>query len=205
MFDRFKTAVNMRRHASKKSRQLEIGPGDQRIDGFETLNIVSGKNVDYVQDATKLLPFPDETFDLIYASHILEHVPWYQTDQVLKDWVRSLKKKGVLEIWVPDALKICKALVDFEVHGQNYIAEDGWYRFNDEKDPCKWAAGRMYTYGDGTGRVDHPNWHHALFTPRYLTLVMQKAGLVNIEPMSRSQVRGMDHGWINLGMRGQKP
>src|SRR5207247_8339618 len=79
-----------------------------------------------------------------------------------------------------------------------------WYFSNPEHEPCKWAAGRLYTYGDGTGRPDHPNWHRSLFTPRYLKQLCEQAGLMEVRQMTRSEVRGADHGWINLGFRGIK-
>ena len=200
-----KTLLNRIRHHNRQNRKLEIGPGKDRIKSFETLNIVAGWNVDYVCDAARRLPFGDGTFEVIYASHILEHVPWYQTDNILREWVRTLARGGQLEIWVPNGLRICQALVDAEVHGKNYIHEDGWYRFNDEKDPCKWAAGRIFTYGDGSGRTDHPNWHRALFTPRYLRELLTRAGLVEVRELKREEIRAYDHGWINLGMTGKKP
>jgi hypothetical protein len=105
---------------------------------------------------------------------------------------------------VPDGLKICKALVDYEVEGNNYIHEDGWYRYNPEKDPCKWASGRIYTYGDGTGNPCHPNWHRSLFTPRYLKTLFETAGLHGVRVLNKTEVRGDDHRWINLGMTGIK-
>jgi SAM-dependent methyltransferase len=198
------TQVNKLRHAGQSNRKLEIGPGGTRLEGFETLNILPGRNVDYLWDATKKLPFSDSTFTLIYASHILEHVPWYQVESVMTEWVRVLAPRGSLEIWVPDGLKICKAFVDAELNERNYIEEDGWYRFNPEKDVCKWASGRLFTYGDGTGSPGHPNWHRGLFSPRYLHHVMEKAGLENVRPLERQEVRGYDHGWINLGATGNK-
>lgn len=199
-----KTRENLRAHAELSGRKLEIGPGPERIEGFETLNIVDGSAVDYICDATKSLPFPDDTFEIVYASHILEHVPWYQVQEVLCEWRRVLKPGGRLEIWVPDGLKICKAFVDAELNDDNYIDKDGWYRYNEEKDPCKWASGRLYTYGDGTGETDHPNWHRAAFSRRYLTSAMQHAGFGESGEMDRSQVRGYDHGWINMGIYGVK-
>jgi len=188
-----------------KQRYLEIGPGDERIEGFETLNIFNGPNVDYVYDASKALPFEDNTFDLIYASHILEHVVWYHTEATLEEWVRILKSGGILEVWVPDGLKICQTLIKAELNGVNNTAKDGWYKFNPRNDPYIWANGRIFTYGDGTGNPNHPNWHRAIFTSGYLKELFERVGLINIKEMDRSEVRGYDHGWINLGVKGTKP
>lgn len=199
------TGINKFRNHGRAERRLEIGPGNKRIPGFETLNIVPGFAVDYIADAARKLPFPDQTFDLIYASHILEHIPWFQTLHTLKEWVRALKPGGALEIWVPDGLKICETLVRFERDGVNEIDQDGWYKFNPEHEPCVWAAGRLYTYGDGSGRLDHPNWHRGMFTPRYLKQLFEQAGLADVRQMTRAEVRGADHGWINLGFHGVKP
>ncbi len=176
-----------------------------RLPGFETLNCTFGSHVDYVCDASRRLPFKSNTFCLIYASHVLEHFAWYRTPQILEEWIRLLAPGGALEIWVPDGLKICQAFVDAECSGHDPLRDDPWTRFNEERDPCRWASGRLFTYGDGTGRTNDPNWHRALFSPRYLQSLLVDAGLVNVEIMDGSHVRGFDHGWINLGMRGVKP
>jgi len=186
-------------------RFLEIGCGPNRIQGFETLNIVPGPCVDYVADASKKLPFEDNSFDIIYSSHTLEHIPWYQTKNVLVEWIRVLKSGGSLEIWVPDGLKICLAFVSDELGAtKNMIELDGWYKFNPKKDPCVWAAGRLFTYGDGTGNPNSPNWHRALFSARYLKELFETSGLINVKEMEHKEVRGEDHGWINLGIKGTK-
>lgn len=200
----FKTPINKIRNSKKYERRLEIGPGPERIDGFETINVVWGKNVDYIADASKRLPFNSGVFDLIYASHVLEHIPWYQVDEVMKEWVRLLKPGGSVEIWVPNGLLIAKTFVDAEEGTSNQIHNDGWYRFNPDKDPCKWANGRIFSYGDGKGNKKNPNWHLTVFSPRYLEKVMRSSGLSNLERLSNTDVRGHDHGWINLGMRGTK-
>lgn len=200
-----KSRNNQNKRISKSVRYLEIGSGEKRIEGFETLNIISGPDVDYVCDASKALPFQDNTFDVIYSSHALEHIPWYQTENILKEWVRILKPKGILEIWVPDGLKICQAFIKAELEDENLIPNDGWYKFNPRKDPCVWASGRLFTYGDGTGKSDHPNWHRAVFSRRYLKELLERIGLTDIKDMDHSEVRGYDHGWINMGIKGTKP
>jgi SAM-dependent methyltransferase len=197
--------INLSKNRRKKYRCLVIGPGTDRISGFETLDINVDKGIDYVLDCSKKLPFENGSFKVIYASHVLEHIPWYMVEGTLKEWVRTLKSGGQLEIWVPNGLKICKAFVDAELYEKNYIDLDGWYKFNPEKDSCVWAAGRIYTYGDGYGSYDSANWHRAIFSPRYLKLITKRAGLKNIEEMKNEEIRGSDHGWINYGLRGIKP
>lgn len=188
----------------KRYRCLELGPGIKRIDNFETLNIVGGRNVDYVYDASKKLPFSDNTFDIVYASHILEHIPWYHTEQTLKEWVRILKRGGQLEVWVPDGLKICKAVTEAEEGSTLAPKKDGWFRFNPDKNPYIWASGRLFTYGDGTGNINNPNWHRSMYTPKYLKQLLINVGLKNVRLLDNSRVRGHDHGWINLGFEGVK-
>jgi ubiquinone/menaquinone biosynthesis C-methylase UbiE len=198
-----RTHVNLFLNRKKKNRMLEIGPGHQRLQDFETLNIVYESNVDYVLDASRRLPFNDNTFKLVYASHVLEHIPWFASEQVLKEWVRIIEPEGCIEVWVPDALKISKLLIETE-EGLNKSVPDNWLVKNPDKDPYLWVAGRIFTYGDGKRKYSHPNWHRAMFTPRYLRRLLEKAGLKDIIQLDSQKVRGYDHGWINLGMKATK-
>jgi len=186
------------------ARQLEIGPGKSRLEGFQTLDISAREGVDVVADAGCGLPFQDNTYDLIYASHILEHIPWYKTEDTLREWVRILKPDGTLEIWVPDGYKIWQMFLETMADGEDEIAKDGFWRCNPDKNPYLWLNGRLFTYGDGTGKED-PNWHRAIFTYGYLEQLLTKVGLVDIYRMDRTGVRGHDHGVINLGVKGRKP
>ncbi|MDK2907732.1 MAG: hypothetical protein PWQ87_190 [Candidatus Woesearchaeota archaeon] len=192
------------KNRKRKNRKLEIGPGFGRIKGFETIDAVGGLNVDYVYDASKKLPFKDNTFEIVYASHILEHIPWYKTKQVLKEWIRVLKKGGTLEIWVPDGLKIIKQIILEEQGKKTFINNDGWYKFNEERNTYLWANGRIFSYGDGTGRIKSYNWHRTLFTYKFLKSILRDLNLTNIKKMNSKEVRGYDHGWINLGIKGTK-
>jgi SAM-dependent methyltransferase len=182
-------------------RQLHIGPGRDKLPGFETLDIRPGL-ADHTADA-RVLPFPDQTFDLIYASHIIEHIPWYETDALLKEWLRVLTPGGSVEIWTVNGANVARLLLDAEDIGERFDwkSPDGWKRHGASDDPFKWCAGRLFAYGpDGD-----PNWHKALFTPRYLKNCLLKAGFADPRYLDRSKVRGKDHGWINLGMSATRP
>jgi SAM-dependent methyltransferase len=199
------TPIKLVRNKQKERRKLEIGPGKTRIQDFETVNVIWSPCTDYIEDASKKLPFQSDSFDLVYGSHVFEHIPWYQLESVIAEWVRVLKRGGELELWVPNGLLIAQTFVSAEVEGTDETEKDGWYKFNSERDPCVWANGRIFSYGDGKGQKSSPNWHMSLFSPRFLEKTMKVAGLENIEVMPANMVRGYDHGWINMGMKGTKP
>lgn len=185
-------------------RWLEIGPGESRIPGFEGINIVKNDATDYIADvANQGITLPSNTFDLVYSSHFLEHIEWYKTEFVISEMFRVLKPGGRVEIHVPDGLKIAAAFVAAEKRHSKKYYKDGWWKFNPEHDPCVWAAGRIFTYGDGNIIKGHWNSHLAIFSYRYLKKLLTKAGFINIKKLKVP--RGNDHGWINLGISGIKP
>lgn len=58
----------------------------------------------YVQhDLSRGLWLDDNTADLIYSSHTLEHFDFAQGAELLRDWHRALKSGGVCRVIVPDA------------------------------------------------------------------------------------------------------
>jgi len=93
---------------------LNIGAGKRTFknyptNNYECINVDQRdlENIDVVCDVTKL-PFEDEEFDFIVASDIVEHFPISETQSVLKEWVRVLKKGCVIEFRLPNLHAICK-------------------------------------------------------------------------------------------------
>lgn len=84
------------------NRQLHIG-GEGRFPGWENFNIQPGDAVDHVGDALDLSRFEDNTFKIVYASHVLEHFDHAsEADIVLGEWFRVLAPGGKVCIGVPD-------------------------------------------------------------------------------------------------------
>jgi predicted SAM-dependent methyltransferase len=54
------------------------------------------------------IPFPNETFDVVYHSHILEHFPRQLGSQFMKECFRVLKTDGIVRVVVPDLESIMK-------------------------------------------------------------------------------------------------
>jgi SAM-dependent methyltransferase len=184
---------------------LEIGPGS--VSGkskiFEQADTVDG----YVGEPTfrarwglDPLPIPDNTYDLVFASHVLEHIPWYRTQFALSEARRILKPGGELEIYVPD----------FEWIVQNYLDKtcgDAWRVFNPNDDFMTWVNGRIFTYGEDATELKSeirpiPQTHHkAVFDIQHLKNCLVKADFNGVKPISRRH--GISHG-SEIGLLGVK-
>lgn len=93
-------------------RKLHIG-GTQRADGWECFNANPGPMVDHLGNASDLSRFANASFDLIYASHVLEHFGWRdEVAMVLQEWRRVLKPGGALHVSVPDLGVLCRLFLD---------------------------------------------------------------------------------------------
>lgn len=96
------------------SSMLHIG-GEETKPGWKILNIQPGDGVDYVGDINDLSQFPDGMFDIIYGSHVLEHVSQRNMLRTLSGLYRILSPNGKLMISVPDLEILCKLFVHPEI------------------------------------------------------------------------------------------
>jgi len=181
-------------------RRLEIGPGKKTIRGFERLGIDEATKADYLCDASEPLPFADNTFNVVFASHILEHIPWYKTLQTLKEWVRITSLEGQLEIWVPNGILICETILDAEYKQVKRSPER--IALTKSRDPYLWANWRLYTYPHKEAENKLAELHKAMFTPKSLTSLMLAAGCKKVWKLNKT--RGYNHGFVNMGFGGKK-
>lgn len=183
-------------------RCLEIGPNKGRIPGFETLDIMKSPIVDHVGDARRP-PFRDNTFDLVYSSHVIEHIEWDEIEHAIKQWVRILKPGGWLEIHTVDARRIMAALLHLDETGEWTGPDPTWREKQTGGDPYVWCVARLMNFPKGGNEYQK---HRALITPNYLRRCFERAGLVDLAPLTRDDARGSrHHAFINLGLKGRKP
>ena len=97
---------------SSTTRKLNIG-GTSALAGWEIYNGMIADYVDHLGDASDLSRFQDKTFDIIYSSHTLEHISyWNDLLPTLKEWKRVLKDDGQIMISVPDLDVLCSLFAD---------------------------------------------------------------------------------------------
>ena len=84
-----------------------------RAEGWEVFDANPGPSVDHVGNAADLGRFSDDTFDQLYASHVLEHFDYLnELVNVLKEWRRVLKPGGLLHVSVPDLDVLSRLFAD---------------------------------------------------------------------------------------------
>ena len=115
---------------------LHLGAGGQRIPPdicgpeYDQVAIDMVPPADIVGDVRDL-PFPSDYVDLVYASHLLEHISEHETECVLREWRRVLKPGGELRIRVPDAQAACKRAAEEGIDCVLYQSPVGAIRAQD--------------------------------------------------------------------------
>jgi predicted SAM-dependent methyltransferase len=146
-------------------RKLHIG-GKTRTEGWEILNANPDPCVDHVCNANNLAQFDDNTFQVIYASHVVEHFDYTgELQNTLKEWHRVLMPGGSLYISVPDLEILAGLLLEKQQFGPNE----------------RFAVMRMM-FG---GHTDKYDYHFIGLNEEFLASFLATAGFVNTRRVSQ--------------------
>lgn len=149
--------------------KLHLGCGKRHIPGFVHIDAVDYPHVDHVASIDNLSFLPDDSADLIYNCHVLEHFKRRDVERVLREWLRVLKPGGVLRISVPDFAMLCEV---YQRYGKIEL-----------------VVGALF------GRQDYLyNIHYNVFDLASLTEVLEKSGFTNVR---RYDWRQIEHAGID--------
>jgi predicted SAM-dependent methyltransferase len=88
--------------------KLHLGCGSKHIPGFVHVDLEAHPHIDFRAPVNELTFVEDNSVELIYASHVLEHFGRHEVDRVLQEWFRVLQKGGILRVAVPDFEAVCR-------------------------------------------------------------------------------------------------
>jgi SAM-dependent methyltransferase len=162
-------------------KKLHLGCANKIIPGFVNVDARNLPGVDIPNcDVTKLTMFDNNSVDLIYACHVLEHIVRPKTFSTLLEWNRVLKPGGVLRVAVPDWEGTVEA----------------YRRTGDYENLLNWIYG---------GREYEQNTHYRQFTFSGLKTLLIEAGYkrvvrydwqktehANIDDFSKAYIPHMD-------------
>lgn len=142
--------------------KLNIGCGNLLKEGYVNIDLFV-QQPGVVQAPADKLPYPDNSVDEVFSSHLLEHISHVNTVQVLSEWFRVLKPGGVLQLIVPD-LEWC-------LRNWLGLSESDRWGF-----PLYTIFGLQYHPGE---------YHFTGFTVPRLTQLLQAVGFVGVAAESR--------------------
>ena len=149
--------------------KLNLGCGRKILNGWINIDKIP-QHPEVVEDDVSILEnIQDETVDIIYACHVLEHFGRHEIENVAKCWSRKLKSGGKIRIAVPDFEAVCK----------RYI----------EKKDIKEMIG--FTSG---GQKNEYDYHKIVFDFHSLKNLLEKAGF---EDIKRYDWKATDHSHVD--------
>jgi len=105
---------------------LNLGCGDRFLSGWENVDFAPTNPLVRAYDLRRGVPYPDNFFDLVYHSHLLEHFSKDEAPQFLRECFRVLKHEGILRVVVPDLEGIARFYLQaLERASQGF---EGWDR-----------------------------------------------------------------------------
>lgn len=109
---------------------LNIGCGNNFHSDWINLDLYKSKDVLY-HNIKKKLPFINNSVDVIYHSHVLEHLEKDEAENFIKDCFRILKPGGIMRVVVPDLEQIAREYIvnlekGFESMNKNIILNYNW-------------------------------------------------------------------------------
>ena len=88
--------------------RANLGCGNQTCPGWLNIDIVcTGPGV-VVHDLSTGIPLPDASCEVVYHSHVLEHLKRADAQFFMRECFRVLKPGGILRVAVPDLEQICR-------------------------------------------------------------------------------------------------
>ena len=82
--------------------KVHLGCGGVYLDGWVNIDISKESTADHLDDVATLETIEDESCDIIYSSHVLEHFGRNEYEEVLGVWHQKIKVGGLLRLAVPD-------------------------------------------------------------------------------------------------------
>jgi predicted SAM-dependent methyltransferase len=91
-----------------KLNYLNLGCGATFHKDWTNVDFISSGEGVIAHNLLSGIPFKDNSFDVVYHSHVLEHFPKQAAHYFIKECYRVLKPGGVLRIAIPDLEQIVK-------------------------------------------------------------------------------------------------
>src|SRR5450631_925025 len=102
----------MSKKSSTSLRRLNLGCGHRFHPDWVNLDIVPQHPDVRKCDLSEGIPFPDQSFDVVYHSSMLEHFRREDARRLIEECRRVLKPGGIIRIATPGLERICELYLE---------------------------------------------------------------------------------------------
>lgn len=161
-------------------RKINVGCGNNKIDGYINIDISSFHHPDLVYDIREGLPFPDNCAREILCFHTIEHIEEVFHSFILQEFFRVLVPEGLLLISYPEFIKVATNYIN------NHLGMRDFWK--------KTIYGLQRAKGD---------YHVSLMNSDIFAELMQSVGFVDV--MYAEESKEEPYNTVILGHKGSKP
>ena len=111
----------------ESDKKLNLGSSNRSLPGYVNVDGLAERHPDIVSGVDRLDFASDNEYDLVRASHVIEHFTVEECPAVLAEWRRVLKPGGWLVICTPDYIRLSwRAILKrsrFDPASKNYLPD----------------------------------------------------------------------------------
>lgn len=187
-----------------------VGKAVNRI--FKTVEY-DNSNMVYMNLNKRWSDYQNNSVDVVYSSHMFEHLSLKSADLYLKESFRCLKSGGAIRIVIPDLYKLCKNYIrDYEAGVEN------------PSEYIMWAINmnREGQYGSDLGMIKktvlewqgYPHQHKFMYDEKSLTKKVKQVGFTDIVALEYGishyitdikDVEGIRESYLSVYLEAKKP
>jgi predicted SAM-dependent methyltransferase len=136
------------------------------MDGWTSVDM--NDNCALTLNLTAPIPFPDNSVNMIYSSHVLEHFKYPELIKLLEECLRILKPGGSFSASVPNARIYLEAYYNPEgFNAEKFCGHKPAYHYNSKIDYVNYMA-----YMDGH--------HKYMFDEENIVVILERAGFKHV-------------------------
>lgn len=156
--------------------------------------------------------YADNSVDIVYASHLFEHLTLKSAALFLTESYRCLKPGGIIRIVVPDLYKICKKYISEYENGKENASDFIMWAINMHKEGQYPHAGffkRIVLEWQG-----YPHQHKFMYDTKSLSKKFTETGFVDIHSLEYgnsiyiteiADVEGTEESYLSVYLEAKKP
>ena len=158
---------------------------NQLVKKYHKSTVYNSTNADYM-DLRKSWNFSSDSVDVVYASHVFEHLNFKTSQLFMKEAYRTLKKNGAVRIVIPDLYQLAKQYtLDYE-QGKKDASQKFLYALNLHLEGT-YSERHNILLNFINWLQGHPHQHKYMYDVFSLKEILNKSGFSQLKESSYGQ------------------